>query len=588
MGLRQPKDLLNTKASAPIRTTDVRPLPSAGQIDTGFINTLQRANQAEQKALANKREKMKKFMLALFENDADIERITREQELSSLDGVGAIEKAPSIKKRYFDNLKNRFGAIPEDFRSDPDFRLSLIKKASQFDRFSIPYLSGESNQVEDDAYKSRIANDMNIAVENAVDIPYLQNDAIPQLEKSIYQDLSRKYGTDPTRQIGNTTAGKLIVDEMNAGVSGTITKVIEQQVLVDDFGLAQQTLQTFRDRITPEDLLKIDKIINRGLKDSSEDHALALANQTLNVLGSEASMVKVEEYVRARSGSDADLYNKSLSILRGRQKIIDTQKERDYQDIEADTYDRIIRGREYDHEAFKQLPPARRDRLFELIDSNNGGPATITDHTRLNEINDFIDRLPDDEFIKMDINKLYQKDLSAKDRNVLLSRQRKVRAELKGDIRQGQRWDSSVYRSAARDFVKANSLYDEEADKVEAIAAQEYQRLIDENPNLTKTELNKRLRKSLYDRAFQEVDNPSFFDKVGQFFGMDVDVNKKTVLGETVAPQRDMAIHPSWVKTVQEARIKRGEKTMKEPELMRFFQSMQQRNPNINLSEPPQ
>jgi hypothetical protein len=577
MGLRRPSDLLR-----PVDRRSPSPAGLTSQstpIDTRFIQTISQNIQ-------NKEKQRKSFLKALFENDADLMRVRSESELSRHEGLNALESAPTIKQQYMQDLNNRFNEIPEGFREDPELRLSLIRKTGQFDRFAIPYTNTEVKQVESAAFDSRVVNDINDVVENANDLDYMETQGIPRVEQSLFEQLSRKYGSDPNQQIGNTTVGELMMEEMQVGVSGSVTQAIQQQVLVNDFDTARQTVERFYDRITDEDRIKIKSMIEKGLKSNENDRALDLTNKALTVLGDDASLVQMEEYVRAASGSNSDLYKKSLSMLQGRYKIREDQRKRNYELAEADIYDNIVNGKPYDQESFNNLPPERQDKIIGLVNKNNGGRAVVTDYAKFQEITNSIDLMPPEEFITQDIDKQYGMYLSAQDRNTLKTRQNQMRNELNREFRDGQRWTPSVYKDVAKTYIKAKDLFADEEGKVYAAAENEYARLIEENPRITKTELTKRIKKALWERGTQTtVTEPA------SFFGLfDIPFtggDEVTTLSETISPERQQAIDPSWVRQVQQNRIQRGLKPMKESEIQNFFLFLQNKRPDINLSLPP-
>lgn len=579
MGLRQPGDTKRRTQSAQIRPSGFRPIPSG--VDGRFLNTIERGIN-----LKNRQEQQRiKFIKALFENDADISRIQAEQNLSNQEGFNAMEEAPSIKQQYLSSLNERFSEIPEQYRNNPDLRLSLIKKTNQFDRFSIPYVNQEARGVQDKAFNSRVANDVNTVVENAADLDYMERSGIPQVEESLYNKLSRQYGEDPNRKVGNTTVGELIMNEMRSGVSDTLTRSVQQQVMVNDFDTARKTVEKFYDRITPEDRLKVKKMIEKGLSDRKSDRALTLVNETYSVLGEDATLIQIEEYMRAASGSDGDLYNKALSMAEGRQKIIDGQKKRDYERIEGDVYEAIINGQQYSQEEFNRLPPDRQDKVISLVNKNNGGRAVVTDTSKYVEITNAIDVMPPEDFIAMDIDKAYGMYLSAEDRNTLKTRQNQIRREINKDYRDGQRWTPSVYKNVASTYAQSQDMDRVDRGKVLALAEQEYARLMEENPRMSRTEQIKRIKKALWERGTEtEVEPPmTIFGFEIPFTGGD----ESTSMAESLSPERDMAIDPSWVRSVQQDRIQRGLKPMGERELMDFFKFLQTQNPNINLALPP-
>lgn len=585
MGLRQPGELLNRSVQQKINTPGYRANPGAAQIDTAFVDTLSRGEQQRQKQLEKQRQQKQKFLEALFENDADRYRLEAEAELANSQGVNALEQSKSIRQQYLNQLKERMQAIPEDYRQDPSMQMTFVKKAGQFDKFSIPYVNSEARKVEDDAFKARVANDMNTVVENATDLNYISSEGIPTVEKAVHERLIRTYGDDPNRKIGNTTAGELIMSEMQAAVSETIYRSIVQQVNVEDFDTASKTVEMFFDRITPDDRTKIMKVINSGLKDSQDDRALDLVNMAWQTQG-EDDIARLERFITTNAGGDPDLRNKALSIAQSRHKIQKQAKEDRMDQIEAQIYNEVISGGQINQDLFMQLDPQRRNSLVTLLNKNNGGPAVVTDRNKYDQILQAWDNMSNEDIVKINVDERYRAWLSADDRNALRTKQDFLRRQMRGDWQQGQKWSDNVWKAVAKNFSEAQRFRGADAARINRLAMDEYARLMDENPRITRRELTLKLKKALWERAIVEKEDPSWVDRALGFFGIETEPDKIQSLGESLAPERPIALDPSWVRTVQEERIRKGKKPLNESELIRFFQFYQTRVPGANISAP--
>lgn len=573
MGLRQPTDTLRTADQRPLRIPFRQARPGNTQIDTRFIDTLARQNAERQRQLALQEKNRKAFMAAVFENDLDTERVRHEAEMSQYKGINAIEEQNEVKQRYLDAIQGRFAELPEQLQQDPDFQLRAYKKVGQFDRFTIPYVASEKNKVEEEAFKSRIANDINGVVENALDIEYIEREGIPTVERSIHDRLVRQYGDDPNRQIGNTTAGELMISEMRAGVSDSIRRVVQQQVTYNDFDIAEQTVARFFDRITPDDQQKIKAILQKGREDRSTDQSLALAQEAMSYLGNNASMTRYQEFLMTAARGDGDLYRKSLSILEGRQKIIDRQRRRDEERIEGEIYDEVTSGRPLDAEKLKRLPPDRQVNLVNQINANNGGPATVTNQDRFTEIREEIDRMTDEEFLDIDVNKRYAKDLSAQDRRSLRGWQDRVRREVRGDIREGQRWNSAIYKDIATSFSDLNNIPGRNRRDVESIAFREYERLITESPRITRNELYSRIKRTLHE-SIRQVPKTGWAANLYEW----IHGERPT---ETVIQAPDIEpANMNFIRKANEEWVRRGQRPMSIDERNRFIKFLRQKGVN--------
>lgn len=608
MGLRSPQDTLRPPSQQAVRTPEFRANPRAGQIDPTFLNILQEGNnerkrqlerqrQEELRRLEKQREQKQRFMDAVFGNEADRIRLEAEAELSNARGANALEAGPSIRQKYLDRLKESLQGMPQDYRNDPRSQMSFVKKVGQFQSFAIPYVNTQARQVEDEAFKSRIANDMNTVVENATDLDYIEREGIPTVEAAIHERLVRQYGDDPNRQIGNTTAGQLIMSEMQAGVSDTIRKSVVQQVMLGDFQTAGQTIERFYDRITPDDRVKIKKIIDDGLKKNRSDRALDLVSLAWETQGEE-NMPLIERFITANAGGDSELRNKALAIAQSRYRIQEQAKEDREERLVSELYNEVASGRPMDDAKFRELSPARQDSLINLLQKNNGRRPVVTDQNKLNEIIQQWERMPPEDVVKINVDARYAPYLNASDIGALKTKQEYLRRDIRGEWREGQKWNDSVWKTAADNFIDANRSVigsRDEAARIRNMAMQEYSRIMQENPRMDRHQQRLELKKALWERAIVEVEDPGpidrFFDWLGEKTGIEAiseftTPGTRTGIAETLAPIRPGALHPSWVRAVQEDQIRTNGRELSEPELIRFFQRFVEQNPHRDLSQP--
>ena len=579
MGLRTPESLA--------RPASGRPTPAAkfatgagGQIRPDFLTTVGRGvARAEKRKLRLEKDKAN-FVRVAFENDLDTLRIQSEAKLANSKGVDALADAPDIKKEFLNQMNDRLNQVPVQYRRSLDIQTSALQGSGKFDRFAIGYTSGESRKVADTAYQTRIANEMNDIVDHAANVDYVTNAGMLQLQSTIRENAQRTYGDDPNLVLpSGITAGEMIQTEVDAGTSDAIRKTIQQQVNVNAFDKAQETLGRNFERINPEDRVKIMKLINKGLKDREDTSALSISEEAWTISGGD--LVVAENYILAKTKDNGSLFKKATSLLESKFAIRQKQEKQENEDRYNDLYDTYTQTGNLDQAAYKRLPPDDRVKLVTTLNKNKGGEAVITDQEALTQINTQLDRMTNEDIVKIDVNKQYKSVLSADDRELIIRRQNYARKMIETKYDHGQKWSPGVYNEVTRDFAPQLGIMEgsEEYSQLKFLVQDRYAQILSENPKITEQEIRRRLIRDVRDKTMQTEDR-------SYFFGLFGDKEALKDLPETIRPDRSVNIDSSWVKKIQSARIQAGKRPYTEDELQAYAEYLQSSNRGIDLAKP--
>ncbi len=590
MGLRTPQDLLRTNTAKPTPSLNVK-AGGASKISNDFLNVTSNILSAKAKADAERNKAKQDFINTSLANDLDTLRVQAEADLSNNKGVNALQETSNIKNDYLAKINSRLDKVPSEYRRTYDVQTTIQKSTGKFDRFAIGYASSEARKVEDDTYTARVSNDINNIVENAGNIEYIKNEGIATLEQSVANKLSKVYGNDLNKELSpGVTAGDLIAAEQETAVSDAIRKSINQQLMVDRFDLAQETLTNLYDRLTPSDREKVLKRIETETKTKEDTQSLALAEEAWKM--SEGNLVQAEQIILSRSAGNGDQYKKALSFVQTKSSIVQKQKDKDNENRFNDLYDQMEKTGNININEFKKLPAEDRQKFRDAAFKNKGGGAVITDPQALRSANDRMNAMTDEEIVGMDINKMYKHSISPQDREILLTRQRYVQKQVSSQYSHGQRWNPGIVKSATANFTKALGIYPKSAKaaELEWMIEDLYGQIITENPKIKEQEIRTMLNRQIRDKTQVEVKTTGAFAKIGQSLGFDIEDTYETKYNipedATFRNKRDVDIDSSWVRKVQSSRAQAGKKPYTEDQLNAFAKYLQERNKEIDLTKP--
>ncbi len=456
---RTPQQLLRPASTRPTPSASFRADPSSTQISTKFIDTTASAlKSAEARKQKVDKEKLD-FAKVSFKNDMATARVQSEADLAKAKGVNALEKVTSIKQEFTRQMSERLDKVPAKYRDSYDIQSEALRASGEYDRFAIGYTAGETRKYVDDSYTTDIANEMNSMVDNAGDVKFLADTGLPRVVTAIRTRAERTYGDDRARVLNasGVTAGEMIDAQVVAGSSEAIRKSIQQQLVVNEFEKAAGTLKLFENEIVPDDRVKILKMINTAQKKEKVSRSIALGEEAFRL--ADGDLVMAEKIILSRVGDNLDDFKTAMDHAKGKATIRETQKKKNIEKTFTEQYDRFIKTGSFDNAAMKLLPPEETNKLVEMINKNKGGPAIVTDQAAKVKIFNEVDRMSDQEFVALDVNKVYAPYLSAKDREILEVQQRYTRKNIASEYTHGQKYNRSIPRDVAFSFMQSLGIF---------------------------------------------------------------------------------------------------------------------------------
>ena len=563
-----PQQLLRPTSTRPTPSVSFKADPSATQISGQFLQTIGTAEKAAE-ARRQKAEKEKlDFAKISFKNDMATARVKAESDLAAAKGVNALEKVSSIKQEFTRQMSERLDKIPERYRDSYDIQSEALRASGEYDRFAIGYTAGETRKYVDDAYTTDIANEMNSMVDNAGDVRFLATTGLPRVATAIRTSAERTYGTDRSKVLNasGVTAGEMIDAQVAAGVSESVRKSIQQQLVVNEFDKAAGTLKIFENEIVPDDRVKILKMIDTARKKEESTRSIALGEEAFRLAGGD--LVMAENIILSRSGDDGKVFKIAMDHVKGKSAIRETQKKKNEEKIFTEQYDKFIKTGSFDAAAMKTLPPEEANKLIEMINKNKGGPATVTDQAAKVKIFNEVERMSDQEFVALEINKVYAPYLSAKDREILEVQQRYTRKQIASEYTHGQKYNRSIPRDVAFSFMQSLGIFkdDPNAGEFSRMVEEAYGQIVTENPKSTEMELRKKLTRQVRDKlTTTEIES--------SWFGPDEEVTKFVDIEdipETLREDRGFE-GSAEVRRIQELRQRLGKRPYTEDEMRVFL-----------------
>ena len=462
--------------------------------------------------------------------------------------------------------------VPKAYSSTPEFRGTMLQERGKFQRHTISYTNAQARKLEDESYKTRVANDMNNMVEHAGDVAYVSGPGISVIEKSIRDNAARQFGDDPSLILeSGVSVGEVVEAQVFAGVSESLTKTIQQQLISGRPDLAQQTLGVNIDRIGPADRIKIKNMIKKNTENTEDSTSLGLAEEAFRVSGGDR--VLGSEYIIARSGGSLKVANKAISFFETKKNLRDKQKKDREEKTYGDLFDKVVAGQPLDQRAYLSLPPTgpnSREKLAETLNKTSSRGFVVTDQAAKSQITTELDRMSDSDVAAIDVQKQFGSKLSHKDLDQVKTQVDYAKRRVSEEGRKMQAWKPTVYKNAARIVGKnigISNLKDEA--KLEDLSMEIYGRIIHEKPTILAEELNRTLIRELNERT-------TFEKEEFRLFGANETVeDRRLPTDEDPAPP--VRLSPERIRSFNKARRLQKKPDLTEAQLQLLATELQKR-----------
>jgi hypothetical protein len=553
MGLRSPQEMQTVKLKADGSTRFSGAV--APKISTEFIDVLQQeVNEQEAARVANEKKKLE-FLTAKASNEAERDvLIPAMSEVTNAEGLSAMEVANKNRDKLQKALFKKLDTIPEQYR--PYVQAEFDKKLTRFEKTAIPHVYGQTKKVEDETFKTHIANKVNEAIEGSGDLEEFGTIGLANVEIAIKKRAER-LGLSPEQ----TDAA------VQAGVSETVVRSIEQQAMVGRLDLAAESLKRFNEEVTPRDRVKAIKIIESAKKQMGTLEASRLSDEAL--AQSDGNLALAERYIVSTAPNDR-IAKQALGFMNYRHEARRKQEVAQIESLKAKV-NRSIKEGSMDMQSFNALPVEEQDKINEYLNKTRGGKLIITDWKAHDEL---VERLFDTntaETLRDDIIDSKRHLISPEVMKPLEMRYLRLKQEDNKNYAAGQRGLSlDTLNTLVGQIATENKMSNKaERAKLKNLVIDAQEKILTQNDKITPRELKIQIRKALKDNGIKKVEEPYFF---GLFSKEKLKANEDVV-------DNSPAVHPS----AREA-LKTKYPNLSESQLYEILKRANEKN--IDVSKP--
>jgi len=296
---------------------------------------------------------------------------------------------------------------------------------------------------------------------------------------------------------------------------------------------------------------------------------LSMAEEAWQVSGGD--LVGAEKHVLALSGNDGAVFRKAMAHVQTKAAIRDRQKKKNDEDMFNELYDQKINTNRMDPELYTRLSKSDPEKLNQLVDrlnKNRGRQAVVSNPEVFDRADAMMNNMTDEEIVKLDLQKLYQSDLSAKDISLLQDRKNYSRKRIDTQFASGQKWNSSIYNEVTSDFAAQFGFMKEtpEYSELKFMVQDRYAQIIKENPKITESEIRRKLIREVNEKTtrVKAVEKSTFLGIPIPFTGSKGSVTAPDALRE------ERSLSEEQVRSIQSARFQEGKRPYTEDELSNF------------------
>lgn len=501
MALKTPQEMQQTKLDA---TPGTRFQSSvAPKIDTGFIDILSK-KATEEEALRVRKEKEKfTFLQTDFKNKADALRIDAQSEMTDHKGIKALQEEPNIVGKYQRALDNTISKYPSEVH--PYLQQEAGQAMNRLRGATVPYVHGQTNEVKNNAYKTRLNNDINSTIENSGDLNFINEEGLANVEQSARLNLRRQYGDNSNLEVSpGVTAGTMIEEGTKKAVSSTLLGSVIQQSKVASVEKANEIFNRFSHEMTPADRVKAAEAIKTARDDKATKNSVILANMALREHADDP--VSQELYVRANSVSDRD-YAKTMAVLKSEAAAVKRAKDQTEEKTMGKIYDDLASGKGLDEADLLKIPADKRNNLVDEINFNGGGVAKETDWDIHDKV---LDSMSSDRNLAKTINlSALRGKIDPKRLEVLQRIQSRAKQQDTDQSFKAQQGDPEMARDVYETYFQAKGVLSKKTKgEVKSFVHDRQEQILNQHPTWTPRQVRSQLKLDLYDRGTKTVKEP--------------------------------------------------------------------------------
>lgn len=519
--------------------------------DSSFLDTIEKRMESKSKqeriALEKRKKKQEDLVVVDFDNKAAKSRIIQTSEALSATGENAHKATSQGRQKLSENIDQITDEVAPQYRHLIEGRAG--KHKLDFEKAAIPHLYKQSKDVEKQAYKTDTVNKMEDAVNSS------NNDELFELSLKRVESASMRAGRN---EFGDETpeAAKLVKRGSDLLVSSTILKAIEQKSSLLDVTGAKGTQKKFGDRLSNDDKVEAQKIIDRAQKDFEDEIAWRNAKAALaKHPNDEAARTKMLQ----KTSTTLDQFRDSHSMSKDIAAVQVRRSKKEMNDLVSSKYDQADKFMDENiapHPRFyKGLNPQDRKELRKYITE---GGNVVTDPQTYDNLYNLWANDPE-TFFNTNVTNLrtYKGSIGRKDLEKLESLQKNgisARHSAEGRVKSSN--DNAVKDVVNGYMAKNNVFVEAEKYAVRKLAMDAYAELKDV-PGIKIQEIRQRVHKALNDSKVAEKleRNDS-----NSFLGFKYNQEEITPLKPNLEPvQRgQFRAHPSVINAMQAARQRAG------------------------------
>lgn len=526
MGLRSPQQM---------KTTALRDTPTtrfagvkAPELDTRFIGNLQKTFSEQEQEQVRQKKAAFELMKTQAENDAENEVINAQAALTDSRGLDALKTKSDQTKELGRVFDKRVEKLPEEYR--PAIRAALESKLVKYNRFAAPYATGQIRQAEDGAYKTKIANEVNDAVQTSGDLEVFGTDSLQKVTSAI---------TEHGQRMG--LAKDQILYNVASGVSDTIRKGVEQQAKIPGgMDRAEALLAKHDAELLPADRVKAYQMIKTAKDDGESREALTLSEMAWKQTGGDPAAM--EEYVRTLAGNDK-IARQSQAFIISRLTAERRTNKMQEEATTADIYKSQEQGadpRTLMQKALTIKDPETKNRVIDNLKKfGTTGGNRISNPAVLGLLQERYQTDPD--WAKATDPLAYKNDLSPEDLKTLQAKRARYLKADSDEVVRAQLGTDKEKTAWVNKFLDSKGILDDKEmrGQMHMLADSRYEQLLAENPKASRRDIRNQLYLELESKGLKTTKSGGF-----NVFGWQIiDEDEETVPNTGLTSD---FVHPSY------------------------------------------
>lgn len=499
MGLRSPQEMQVTKTAQ--EGSGRFSGAVAPKLSTDFVNVLEADIDSDNVEIRKRNEKKIAFAKAKFSNEVERDiLIPSMAEVANTQGLNAEDVANKKRKWIQESIDKK---LSKEYSEELKFFLQgeIEGKLTRFEKTAVPHVYGQMKKVEDETFKTDIANKINESIEVSAD-DFELNTKLGELTAKVREDMARK---------GYPADHAVTKESEFSTISKALHGSISQQIAVGRVDLAVKTLKGYNDELTPKDREKAIKLIEAKQNEIGTNEASNLANRVYDKHNGDLALVERE--INLIGGSDK-LKRHAMAFAKTRFHAVKDSEKRQLEMVTAKLNRDFVQSGSINQDLLRQMPIKDQEEFISVINKNGGKLPGVTDQSSLEDLHKRLDAADSAKDLPKDIFDMYAHKVAYKDLQTARKKYDRLVEADKTETRAAQRGMSNsevadianrsaniakIPRRDSRRTEGKNSLLDYQ------------EQLLSDNPSITRAELKLRMDKAARENLYIKKEEKKFF-----------------------------------------------------------------------------